>query len=372
MKLFLTIIRYFVGILFIFSGLVKANDPQGLSYKMQEFFEVWGMHGLTEYTLAFSVLMIAFEIFAGIAVILGWQMRIFSWLLLLLIIFFTFLTGYAVFSGKIKECGCFGDCIPLTAMQSFWKDIILLVLIVILFINRNKIYTRISTRWALIILGLSMVVTFKLMGHVMTKLPVVDCLPYKKGNNLIEQMKVPEGAIPDSTVITFVYKKNGKNIEFTSDEFPDDFDDSYEYIDRYDRVVRKGNAVPKIRDFALMDYNNIDQTHQLLEKDVYQLYVLVKDKIEDGKWADDLKTFHQIVNDKQLETYFVSNLTQEKASTIADKYFPGYELLKCDGTVIKTAARVNPSFILIKKGTVLEKKSIHDLAALQEVIQQLP
>src|SRR3990170_6653120 len=133
MKHLLTISRIIVGILFIFSGLIKANDPLGLSYKMQEFFEVWGWHALNDYTLAFSVLMIAFEIIAGVAVLVGWQMRLFSWLLLLLIIFFTFLTGYALFSGKIRECGCFGDCIPLTADQSFIKDLILMVFILVIF-----------------------------------------------------------------------------------------------------------------------------------------------------------------------------------------------------------------------------------------------
>src|SRR4249919_3078048 len=102
MKLLISISRYVVGILFIFSGLVKANDPLGLSYKMQEFFELWVMHFLNDYTLAFSVAMIAFEIIAGVAVLVGWKMNLFSWLLLLLIIFFTFLTGYAVFSGKIR------------------------------------------------------------------------------------------------------------------------------------------------------------------------------------------------------------------------------------------------------------------------------
>src|SRR4051812_18964006 len=139
MKVFLAVIRVVVGVLFIFSGLIKANDPMGLGYKMQEFFEVWGLSFLDNYTLAFALLMNAFEIVAGVAVLLGWRMKLFSWLLLLLIIFFTFLTGYALFSGKIKTCGCFGDCIPLSPKQSFIKDLVLLVLIVIIFIARNSI-----------------------------------------------------------------------------------------------------------------------------------------------------------------------------------------------------------------------------------------
>src|SRR6195952_3249060 len=139
MKTGLTIARIIVGILFIFSGLVKANDPLGLSYKMQEFFEVWGWSFFNDFTLSFSILMIAFEIIAGVAVLLGWRMKLFSWLLLLLIIFFTFLTGYAVLSGKIRTCGCFGDCIPLTAVQSFTKDLILTALILFIFAVRNKV-----------------------------------------------------------------------------------------------------------------------------------------------------------------------------------------------------------------------------------------
>src|ERR1700712_4988879 len=145
-KTFLNTVRLLVGILFIFSGLIKANDPLGLSYKMQEFFDVWNMPALDAYTLALSVIMIVFEIVAGVAVIVGWRMKLFSWLLLLLIIFFSFLTGYAVLSGKIKECGCFGNCIPLQAMGSFIKDLFLLVLILILFFYRKEIVPSFTAR----------------------------------------------------------------------------------------------------------------------------------------------------------------------------------------------------------------------------------
>ena len=126
MKYLINISRIIVGILFIFSGLIKANDPLGLSYKMEEFFDVWHFHLLDNYTLFFSIVMIVFEIVAGVAILLGWRMKLFSWLLLLLIIFFSFLTGYAFLSGKIHECGCFGNCIPLTAGESFAKDLVLL------------------------------------------------------------------------------------------------------------------------------------------------------------------------------------------------------------------------------------------------------
>src|SRR5205085_4965337 len=146
MKPAVTIIRILTGLLFIFSGLVKAIDPLGLSYKMQEFFELWGMTQFNEHTLWLSVVMIAFEIIAGAALLLGWQMKLFSWLLLLLIIFFTFLTGYAYLSGKFKNCGCFGDCIPITPLTSFGKDVVLTILIVFLFVKRKWIKPVFSAR----------------------------------------------------------------------------------------------------------------------------------------------------------------------------------------------------------------------------------
>src|SRR5690242_13873986 len=119
MRILVNIARVLVGVLFIFSGLVKANDPLGLSYKMQEFFEVWGINGFNSWTLTMSVLMNAFEIIAGFALLLGWRIKIVSWLLLLLIVFFTFLTGYTYVTGMPKNCGCFGDCLPISSKTSF-------------------------------------------------------------------------------------------------------------------------------------------------------------------------------------------------------------------------------------------------------------
>ncbi|TAH07266.1 MAG: DoxX family protein, partial [Sphingobacteriia bacterium] len=203
MKTALWIIRWIVGLLFIFSGLIKVNDPMGLSYKMQEFFEVLNLHFLNNYALVFSLGMNVFEVLAGVAVIIGWRMKLFSWLLLILIVFFTFLTGFALFSGKIKTCGCFGDCIPLTAAQSFGKDLILLLLIFILVIAHKKITPSLTPFFSVSILVITIGLTCFLQLYVLQHLPFVDCLPFKKGKNIIAQMKMPEGATLDSFSIQF-------------------------------------------------------------------------------------------------------------------------------------------------------------------------
>ncbi len=282
MKILLSISRFIVGTLFIFSGLIKANDPLGLSYKMQEFFEVWGLHSLNDYTLVLSIVMITFEIVAGVAVLLGWRMQIFSWLLLLLILFFTFLTAYALFSGKIRECGCFGDCIPLQAYQSFIKDLLLLVLILVIFAYRKKFKPLLSGTFAKVVLFFSLVLTFAFQWYVLEHLPLVDCLPYKIGNNIPEKMKIPPGAIPDSTVIMFTYEKNGTQSSFTAENFPADFDDTYKFVKREDQVVRKGTATPAIRDFALQTNSGNDTTQALLTEPGRKLFLFVKDNYEAG------------------------------------------------------------------------------------------
>lgn len=359
-------IRWIVGLLFIFSGLIKANDPLGLSYKMQEFFEVWNMHVFNDYTLALSLIMNVFEVLAGVAVIIGWRMKLFSWLLLVLIIFFTFLTGYALFSGKIKTCGCFGDCLPLSSLQSFIKDIVLLVFILVLFIYNKKIYTNLKTSFALLILLITVLLISVLQGYVLKNLPLIDCLPYKKDNNLIEQMKVPAGALQDSVVMTFKYAKAGKTYEFSMDELPEDLD-TYEFIDRYDKVVRKGNAIAPITDFTLMSFEGNDVTEAILSQPQYVM-VFAKDFSTIDKWNNE--AFESFKNNALQSGVPVYLVTADKQN--ATRYFGQDDQIKiilCDATVIKTAARVNPTIFLMKEATVIGKYSYTQLKAADVHLQ---
>lgn len=373
MKILLNITRIIVGVLFIFSGLVKANDPLGLSYKMQEFFEVWGWSSLDNYTLAFSVAMIAFEIIAGVAVLVGWQMKLFSWLLLLLIVFFTFLTGYALFSGKIRECGCFGDCIPLTADQSFLKDLILLVMIGFIFWQRNKITPALNTMYSLVALFFTAIFSFAFQWFVLVHLPVKDCLPYKIGNNIPDKMKAPPGSIPDSTVISFVYDKGGKQVEFTADNFPADYDEAtYKFVKRYDKVVRKGNASPAIKDFSLQTYLGNDTTQALLNEDEYQLYLFLKNGYTTGEWTAVLNMIMRGAEKKHIKGYMVTNVPIESLRNNPPDVFYAFLPLRCDATAIKTAARTNPALFLIKKGTIINKWSYADFEQALLVVNNLP
>ncbi|HEY2648090.1 MAG TPA: BT_3928 family protein [Puia sp.] len=373
-KTFLNTARLLVGILFIFSGLIKANDPLGLSYKMQEFFEVWNMPALDAYTLVFSIVMIVFEILAGVAVILGWQMRLFAWLLLLLIIFFSFLTGYAVISGKVRECGCFGNCIPLQALGSFIKDLILLVLIAILFVYRNEINTRLSSRSSLIILALTLVFSFAVQWYSLRYLPMVDCLPFKKNANIFEKMKPPPGAIPDSSVIHFVYEKDHKNMEYTADQLPADLDSSYTFIKRYDKLIRKGNAEPEIKDFSLISPSGNDSTLQILGRTGYQLMLISRNFPQNiESWNKPFLLLYTLAKSKNIPVILVTSNRSEGENWLnKNALSKEISVFGCDATAVKTAARADPTLYLLKKASILDKWSYANLDLAIPSVAELP
>jgi len=370
MKRYLTFIRWFVGLLFIFSGLIKANDPLGLSYKMQEFFEVWGLQSLNDYTLAFALVMNVFEVLAGVAVIIGWRMRLFSWLLLLLIIFFCFLTAYAYITGNIKTCGCFGDCIPLTPLTSFIKDLILLILILVLFVNRNNIRPSIHTPLPQIILLLSIAGVVFLQWYALNYLPLKDCLPYKVGDNIVANMQVKPGDEPVSQ-FTYVYKKNGKTIELSQDSLEKvNLDSTYEFVKRNEKVIKEG--VPaKIAEFSLISLDGNDTTSDIFNQQNYYVMLFANDFSTYGKWHN--KDFDELLNKLSAKhiPFFLVTSQKDKAVELFgnDKRV---NILICDGTVIKTAARVNATYFIMQKADVKGKYSYKNFDELNEQINMLP
>jgi len=365
MKQVVNIARILVGGLFIFSGLVKAIDPLGLAYKMQEFFEVWAVDGimkglmtwLNEHALWFSVLMITLEVVLGIALLLGWRTKIVSWLLLLLMIFFTFLTSYVLFSGKIRACGCFGDCIPLTPIQTFAKDIVLLILVLLILFKRKYIKPLFSNALNTSIFLISLLAVLGLQWYVLKHLPVKDCLPFKTGNNILELRKMPEDAIPDKYDYAFVYKKNGVSKEFRVDTLPDS---TWEFVERKQVLIEKGkNNVPLINDFILATASGTDTTESILSAKAEYYLLFVKDVNLFAKdWVEDQRMV-AVAMQRGKQVYIVSS--QRKA--VEDRYSilkiegkrPNIAVLTCDATALKTAARNNITLYLMN-GPVVKNK----------------
>ncbi len=352
MQNFIKIIRWSVGLLFIFSGLIKANDPLGLSYKMQEFFEVWGMIYFNDYTLALSLIMNTLEILAGVALLIKFPYKQTLWLLLGLIVFFTFLTGYALFSGKIKTCGCFGDCIPLTPQTSFIKDIILFICIIILLFTQKKVKAIMHPGVGVSIL---LITTF-LVGYgqkqALTHLPLIDCLSYKQGNDINEKMKIPDGAISDSVTIMMEFEKEGKKYFFDANNFPTDFDSTYVYIDRKEVVVSKGNGLKAgIGDFTLTTLSGLDTTQKIFKTPIP--YVLVF-----AGYVDSSIPWNEMIVKLREKYKLIYIVTADKAGAIQS--LPGLNVLIGDITMIKTAARVWPTIFVMNGSTIMQKITYED------------
>ncbi len=371
MKAAVNISRVIVGSVFIFSGLVKAIDPLGLAYKMQEFFEVWAAEGILKdmmiwlngHAALFSVVMITLEVVLGVALLLGWRTKLVSWLLLLLMLFFTFLTSYVLFSGKIRACGCFGDCIPLTPVQTFTKDIVLLLLVLLILVKRKYISPLFSEaiNFSLVLVALLAVVV--LQRYVFRHLPVKDCLPFKVGNNILELRKMPKDAIPDKFDYIFEYKKNNEIKEFKVDALPDS---TWEFVERKQLLIEKGkNNIPLINDFNLINASGTDSTEAVLSTpgEYYLLFVkdvnlLPKDWVEDQRMAD-------VLIQKEKLVFVVSSqrkITEERYSTLA---VAGKKLnipvLTCDATALKTAARNNITLYLMNGPVVKSKWGGNDI-----------
>jgi uncharacterized membrane protein YphA (DoxX/SURF4 family) len=388
MKVVINIARFFVGLLFIFSGLVKAIDPLGLSYKMQEFFEIWNqglskgssflnntlvnffeyLHG---HSLALSILMILFEIIAGLAVLLGWKMKFFSWLLLLLIIFFTFLTGYAYYSGKFTNCGCFGDCIPISPATSFTKDLVLLILIVFLFANRKRIQPFLTSRTNIILMSAATILSLGMQWYALNYLPFVDCLPFKRNNNIEAQMKMPANAVPDVYDIKFIYKKDGKQYEFALDQLPKDIA-TYTFVDQKKRLVKKGsNNEPPIKGFSLKGESDIDSTSIVLNQPYSILLFCENFSNPVEPWKNRFAILYAQAQQKNIPVYLVTTSLDEASKAIAGTPFANMQIFKCDFTAIRTAARTNPCLYLLKQGTVINKWSYKNLDKAIETVKAI-
>src|SRR6185437_10763291 len=221
MKVINFLCRIFLGGLFIFSGLIKINDPYGFAYKLDEYFEIFShdfspiFTSFIPYSLFFSVFISGFEIILGVAILLYYRMNLVMWLTLLMMVFFTFLTFYAFWWDKVKECGCFGDAIKLTPKISFYKDLVLTALTLVLFAQRKRLLSKFNGVSGHIVMAVTTFISFYIGYHAIEHLPYKDFLPYKVGNNIKEQMKAPE-----APKYKYIMTKDGKQYEFM--DYPTD------------------------------------------------------------------------------------------------------------------------------------------------------
>ncbi len=391
-SLLVLLTQNFIGAFFIFSGFVKAIDPLGTSYKIEEYFVEFGMGFLADYTLSFSVFTIVLEIVLGVTLLLGYMKSITAWLLLLLIIFFTFLTGFTYLSGyemvtwynpgswvfnelnmKVTDCGCFGDFLKIKPYHSFLKDVFLTVLILVLFVKRKAIEELFSSK---ISGGLSVVATIAFtlfcFRNFAWDLPLYDFRPYKVGNYLPELMK----EIPDKVEYVWVYKDKatGETKELEDKEFmkmsgEPGFKDKWQFVDRkIGKVLQKG--VPaKISNFQIVNEYDEDMSEDVIYNQDYQFLVIAYDLDETCE-----ETFREKLNpiaaecDKAGILFFtVTAATKEQIEKFRHDNQTAYPFYTADPVFLKTIIRSNPGLMLLKDGTVKGKWHRNHIPSFEEL-----
>ena len=358
MKIIVGISRVLVGALFIISGLVKLNDPIGFAFKLQDYFapDVLDLGFLVPYSLLIAIFVVIFEVLVGVALLLGYLKKFTLWALMLMIVFFTFLTFYSAYFNKVTDCGCFGDAIPLTPWESFYKDIILLVLIIILFIGRKYIKPFFAEGTRSIIIFATFVGCMAITYHVLQHLPIIDFRPYKIGANIKEGMTVPEGAPGPIYEYQWTFNINGEEKTIvTNGEYPQV---DGELVNTETKMIQEG-YVPPIHDFT-MERNGEDFTDQFLNEE--NLIVIVAYSLTNTE-KDGYISVKEITDRAIKNGYNVIGLSassQEMTESLTDTYKLNFKFYFCDETTLKTIVRSNPGILELDKGTIKQKLHWND------------
>ncbi len=318
-KILVQLSRIIVGALFIFSGFVKLVDPIGSQYKFQEYFseDVLNMEFLISYALPFAILLIVAEIMLGVMVLIGYKSKITVWSLFLLTLVFLFLTWYSAYYNKVTDCGCFGDAIKLSTWGTFYKNVILIALIIILLIKVKLIKPIFNGKIPKVITLISLAGFMFVVQHVLTHLPIIDFRAYAIGKN------IPEGM-----------------------EFPED------------------GSVPPVHDFMLED-SQADLAPELLEKEKVMLIIISDLEKADSEGYPAIKEVTEKAKKKGYTVYGVSASFTDDLLFAKEKHNLPFDFLFCDETALKTVIRANPGIIILDKGTVTQKKNWNDAEDLE-------
>lgn len=373
-KFLLWFSRIFVGILFIISGLIKANDAIGFSYKLDEYFTVFGTEWATPFSLFLSIFICVFEVVCGVAILIGAKSRLNAWALLLMIVFFTFLTFYSAWFNKVTDCGCFGDAIKLTPWQSFTKDVILLVFILIIFIGRKQITSLLSVKadWAVISIVTILVTWFSVYCYL--HLPVKDFRPYAIGKNLLKQMEIPEGALQDKyeTILKYKNLKTGEVTDFTQDAYMKAkiWEDTltWKWDTTLTKLVQKGYK-PPIHDFKIMSQDgSTDYTNDILNNQNYN-FLLVCYDITKANTLCQPKINELVANlqKKGIDFYGLSASSYNIVDAFRHEHQNMFDYYVTDETQLKTMIRSNPGLVLLKGGTVINMWHCNDIPTFEEL-----
>jgi uncharacterized membrane protein YphA (DoxX/SURF4 family) len=362
-----TVIRIVIGLLFIFSGYVKAIDPIGSEIKFGEYFEAFGMSFLEPGALFFGILLATVELIIGLCFLFGLRMKLASLGAILFMAFMTVLTLILAITDAVQDCGCFGDAVKLTNWQTFFKNIIIMPFVVCAFIER-KHYRQIfenKTEWIIAILLLTASSGISIYAY--RHLPFIDFMAYRVGANIPEGMIIPEGAPADVyRESTFIYEKDGTQKTFTLDNLPDS---TWRFVDApAPKLLRKG-YVPPTKDFSISSLETGESVHENVFAQGGLLIFITSADVADVQLnnSETLNKLYDYSTKNNIAFMMLSGSSVQANEVYLQKTSAKYPVYATDGTVLKSMVRSNPGIMLLKDNTVLKKWNINDAPSVDEL-----
>jgi uncharacterized membrane protein YphA (DoxX/SURF4 family) len=364
MKIFRNVSRILVGIVFIFSGFVKGIDPLGFSYRLEDYFQAFGMPWAVQFALYLSIFLITLEFLVGVSLLFNLWIRGSAWVLLGMMIFFTCLTFFDAFYNLVPDCGCFGDAIKLTNIQTFLKNIILMVFVIPVFAGRNKIKSWAPVLAQKIFLLVFMVLFMGTSVYCFRHLPLIDFMGWKVGN------KVSAATTPLKFYITYRNKATGEEKEYLSPNYP--WNDSvwmsqWTFKSQRTEDPGKGQAMT----LRVEDERGSDVTASIVENPDFQFILVAYDlsKTDTAAFHRILPLYKRALADGYSFICLTSSLKEEiRRFRIANG--AAFSFYNADDVVLKTMVRSNPGLILIRDGVVLAKWPFRNFPSYQAVMEK--
>ena len=355
-NIFLQIGRILVGVVFVFSGFVKAIDPLGSSYKIEEYLRTFGgfFESMADYAFPLAIALSTIELLIGLNLIFKIHLNLTKIIALVFMGVMTPLTLYIAIKNPVTDCGCFGEALVISNWASFFKNVVLTGIIILMEVYQSKFRPFLSLKVQHI--G---AVTFIAIGVLLSvysyrHLPMIDFLPYKIGVNIPMAMEIPDNAPSDEYKTTFIYEKEGVQKEFTLENYPKG-DSSWVFVDQKTELISKGYKAP-IHDFSIMNAQFDDITQQVLnfpgETYLFIMYDLNETSEEGARKAE---MIYQKYKKTGVKFYALTGSSDTDVQRFKDKTDVTFPFWKTDPTVLKTMIRANPGLILLKKGTIMGK-----------------
>ena len=370
----LIIARILFGVTFVFSGFVKAVDPVGFAYKIEDYLISFQLLEFIPLALAFAVGLILLEFLLGVFILLGLYRKITTTLVLLFMLVMTPMTLYIALANPVEDCGCFGDALVISNWATFYKNIVLLSFTIVIVVYRNRIKPLFSAKSKHFVLGFVFLFSLLFCLYNILYLPIMDFRPYKVGVNIPEQMEddLSNGDVYENI---YIYKKDGVEEEFTEDNFPWE-DSTYTFVDYTSKLIKEGEK-PLIDEFHIIAYSQDDSgafitsgdiTDDVLDKPIILFVVSLSLNKSSEKAMKQIVVLADHVANQNINLIIATSSDIKVVEEWHKKWdSPNVSYAQMDELTLKTIVRSNPGLLLLNKGTIQRKWSSRNLPSVSKL-----